>query len=162
MPARIRKRVTVTVGIVCLLMFQACGSDATPVTSPTATDTQPPTQIVTPLPTLTLTLSPAPTATPSCSLRIRGTYNFPQKLDKVFTMGPGRYLFYDRDGGGHYGNDQAGCDLNDDCTQLRAFNKDSANIKPEGIAGPWVDVRAGISTARWGQYVVECRLADPE
>jgi hypothetical protein len=151
-----------TGGIVCLLVFQACGSDATPVPSPTATNTLPPTQTITPLPTLTLTTAPATAATSSCSLRIRGTYNFPGQTVKVFSMGPGRYLFYDRDGGGHYGNDQAGCELNDDCTQLRAFNKDSANIKPEGIAGPWVDVQTGVSTARWGQFVVECRLADPE
>ena len=126
---------------------------------PALTDTaNPPTS--TTLPTL-LPIILLPTLTPtnsSCQLNIRGTYNY-SKTDKIFKLGPGKVLFYDKPGGGHYGNDQASCELNYDCTQLRALNKDSAEPNPEGVAGAWVDVQTGTSTAKWQDYIVKCSLA---
>lgn len=95
----------------------------------------------------------------SCPLLIHGTYNFPKMIDKSFSLGSGAHLFYDAPGGGRYGNDQASCELNQDCTQLRAINKDSADPNPKGVIGPWVDSLTGTSTAQWKQFTVQCSLA---
>ena len=113
------------------------------------------------LPISTPTLIPTITSTPtvsSCQLSIYGTYNF-SNTNKTFNLQPGKFLFYDRKGGGQYSNDQAGCELNADCTQLRAINKDSADPHPEGVVGSWVEAQTGKSTARWQSFVVECSLA---
>jgi hypothetical protein len=127
----------------------------------------PPTQTTAPILTSTSTVipttppntnTPIPTLVPtnsSCQLPIRGTYNY-SNSDVVFNLSPGVFLFYDKPGGGKYSNDQASCELNYDCTQLRAINKDSAEPNPEGVAGAWVDLQTGTSTARWHEYIVTC------
>ncbi len=166
----IPRRLTAIVGcVICLFMGYACASTPTQASTPTFIPAS--TQTMAPLSTRALSKTetptplPAPSATStesSCQLTIRGSYNFPKKIVERFSMGPGRHIFYDAPGGGKYGNDQAGCELNEDCTQLRAFNKDSADPNPEGRVGFWVDSQTGLSLARWDQYVVLCRLADPK
>lgn len=73
-------------------------------------------------------------------------------------MVSGRHFFYDKPGGGKYSNNQAGCELNEDCTKLRAINKDSAEPNPEGVVGHWVDSLTGTSTAQWRNFIVKCSL----
>jgi hypothetical protein len=130
-----------------------------PVTEIATTKT--PTSTPAPLHTETLTPAPVPSNTESaCQVLVHGSYNFPKVTEKDFSMGPGIYFFYDFPGGGKYGNDKAGCELNIDCTQLRAINKDSAEANPEGVMGPWVDNLTGEkSSATWSQYIVTCSLA---
>ncbi len=166
-------RLTAIAGyMICLFMGYACTPNPTQESIPTSIPTF--TETIAPLSTLALSKTETPTPLPvtpvvsatvsasSCQLVIRGSYNFPRKIVERFSMGPGRHIFYDAPGGGKYGNDQAGCELNEDCTQLRAFNKDSADLNPEGRVGFWVDSQTGLSLARWNQYVVLCRLADPK
>jgi hypothetical protein len=138
----------------CAPVITATPLAPTETAMPTLTDTAvPATSTSTPtlLPVLTSTNS-------SCQLDIRGTYNY-SNTDTIFKLGPGRTLFYDEPGGGSYSNDQAGCELNYDCTQLRAINKDSEEPNPEGVIGSWVDVQTGTSTAQWQSYIVQCSLA---
>jgi hypothetical protein len=63
------------------------------------------------------------------------------------------------DRGGKYSNDQAGCELNWDCTQLRAHNKDSADHNPLGVDGPWVNALTGTSLAQWHGFIMKCSIA---
>lgn len=106
-----------------------------------------------------ISISYIPRSVSYCPLQIQGTYNFPRNIVKSFSMGPGKYLFYDAPGGGRYSNDQAGCELSPDCTQLRAINKDSADPNPQGVFGPWVESKTGVSTAQWRDFIVRCSLA---
>lgn len=76
-------------------------------------------------------------------------------------MGPGSTFFYDKPGGGKYSNDRAGCELNQDCTKLRAINKDSADPSLEGVFGKWVDSASGTSIAQWQVFVVSCEKTSP-
>ncbi len=149
--------------ITAFLLVVFLGSCAPVPTPAPPTETAVPTSTSTPVPfTPTSTSTSLPTLTPtnsSCQLSIRGTYNY-SGTDTVFNLGPGVTLFYDRPGGGRYSNDQASCELNYDCTQLRAINKDSAEPNPAGVFGPWVDSQTGTSTAKWQQYIVECSLAE--
>ncbi|MBN2118585.1 MAG: hypothetical protein JW730_18570 [Anaerolineales bacterium] len=167
MTLTIKRLSAVTGCMVSLFIFYACVPSQTQESAPIKTYTLTFVQPVTSSFTLASLETEIPTwlvsgTENSCQLSIHGTYNFPGKIDKVFSMGSGRHLFYDAPGGGHYGNDQAGCELNQDCTQLRATNKDSADPNPEGVVGPWVDSQTEVSTAQWNQYAVQCRLADSE
>ncbi len=159
----LRQFIAIASCIVYLLSFYACTPVETQQPAPTLTlaPTWTPSPTATLLPSLTPTLTPSPGLTPTrtCERLVHGTYNFPRRVDETFSLGPGRHLFYDAPGGGKYGHDQAGCELNADCTQLRATNKDSADPNPEGVLGPWVDIDTGTSLARWNQYVVQCRAA---
>lgn len=113
------------------------------------------------VPTYTLTLPSTDTPiSPSCELKIHGKYSFPY-TEKDFFMGPGLTLFYDKPGGGNYSNDQAGCELNQDCTKLRAYNKDSADPNLEGVFGKWVDSASGTSIAQWNGFEVSCKITSP-
>lgn len=148
-----------------LILFLAIGiyscAPATAMSTSTSIPNSPipSTLTKTPIPTATLTSLPTFTSTPSdCQLSIRGTYNY-SKSNSVFNLQPGRFLFYDKKGGGHYSNDQAGCELNADCTQVRAINKDSNDPSSVGVLGPWVDVETGTSSAQWQSYIVQCSLA---
>ena len=94
----------------------------------------------------------------SCQIPVHATYNF-SRSDITQNFGPGINMFYDQPGGGSYSNDQAGCEISPDCTQLRAYNKDSANPNPKGVSGSWVDAQFGISTAQWQQFIVQCEFS---
>lgn len=101
----------------------------------------------------------------ACNLPIHGRYYSEPGSpfsDVVFDATPGLHIFYDKPGGGRYGNDQAGCELNQGCTQLRAFNKDSADPDANGVMGPWADSQTETSKAQWKLYIVECSLADTQ
>lgn len=95
----------------------------------------------------------------SCQIPVHATYNF-SRSDITQNFGPGLNIFYDHPGGGSYSNDQAGCEISPDCTQLRAYNKDSADPNAKGVTGSWVDAQSGISTAKWDQFTVQCEFAD--
>jgi len=95
----------------------------------------------------------------TCQIPIRGTYNY-SNSNVVFNMAPGTHMFFDKPGGGKYSNDQASCELNYDCTQVRAINKDSADPNPEGVIGAWVDVQTETSSAKWSEYIVTCSLGN--
>lgn len=95
----------------------------------------------------------------SCQISVHATYNY-SRSDITQDFGPGLNIFYDRPGGGSYSNDQAGCEISPDCTQLRAYNKDSADSNAKGVLGSWVDIQSGISTAKWNQFIVQCEYAD--
>ncbi len=165
-----KKMITVITWAIFFVLISGCAplSDTIPpprqppkltLLPPTMTQTSIPT--LTKTPTLQVTLV-AVTETAACQLRIRGTYNYTKESVAIFTLTPGRFLFYDKPGGGKYGNDKAGCELNENCTQLRATNKDSAEPNPEGILGSWVDSLTGTSTAQWHNYIVKCSLAPAE
>jgi hypothetical protein len=162
--ATMKKLVTVITCAICLVVISGCLPDSATISPPTQTSTiTPASTTLTPRLTKTPTLHAKPVDTIAvsiaCQLRIRGTYNFPKGSDSIFTLTPGKYLFYDKPGGGKYGNDQAGCELNEDCTKLRAINKDSAEPNPEGVLGSWVDSLTGTSTAQWHNFIVKCNLA---
>jgi len=89
---------------------------------------------------------------------MNGQYTW-KSINVDFYMGPGLTLFYNEGGGGKYGNDKAGCELNWDCTQLRAHNKDSSDPNPSGVDGPWVDALTGISIAEYKEWGVKCSLS---
>jgi hypothetical protein len=91
----------------------------------------------------------------SCYIPVHGTYNY-SRSEVIMNFGPGLNIFYDQPGDGAYSNDQAGCEINQDCTQLRAFNRDSADSNVKGVTGSWVDEKSGISTAQWSEFIVEC------
>ena len=137
----------------CAPVITATPLAPTETARPTFTDTEAPSTS-----TSTPTLLPVTPTNSSCQLDIRGTYNF-SNTDTIFKLGPRRTLFFDEPGGGSYSNDQASCELNYDCTQLRAINKDSAEPNPEGVIGSWVDAQTGTSTAQWQSYIVQCSLA---
>ena len=103
-------------------------------------------------------LPPPVSSETGCQLPIRGTYNF-SRSNVVFNLGPGTYTFYAEAGAGQYGYDVASCELNSDCTQLRAINKDSADSSQQGVISPWVDTQSEVATARWNDFVVTCSLA---
>jgi hypothetical protein len=146
------------IGLLFMVCLSSCISQETLV-PPTQTSTPTLTSTSTAVPTTPPdTSTPTPTLVPtnsSCQLPIRGTYNY-SNSNVVFNLSPGVFLFYDKPGGGKFSNDQAGCELNYDCTQLRAINKDSAESNPKGVIGPWVDLQTGTSTAQWHEYIVTC------
>ena len=156
------KILTISVSLVVVFLHACAPVPVITATLIVPTETVVPALTDTAIPaTLTLTPTLLPVFTPKnsrCQLDIRGTYNY-SNTDTIFKLGPGRILFYDKLGGGHYSNDQAGCELNYDCTELRAINKDSAEPNPEGVIGSWVDAQTGISTAQWQSYIVQCSLA---
>jgi hypothetical protein len=104
------------------------------------------------------TITRRPSSTPSCKLKINGQYTW-QSINVDIYMGPGLTLFYDKVGGGKYGNDQAGCELNKDCSMLRAHNKDSSDPNQSGVDGPWVDALTGVSIAEFKEWAVKCSLS---
>lgn len=95
----------------------------------------------------------------SCQISVHAKYNY-SRSDLTQKFGPGLNIFYDLPGDGSYSNDQAGCEINPDCTQLRAYNKDSADPNAKGVTGSWVNVQSGISTAKWNEFIVQCEFAN--
>jgi hypothetical protein len=109
-------------------------------------------------PTHSMTITPSLSSTPECKLRINGQYTW-KSINRDFYMGPGLTLFFDEPGGGKYTNDQAGCELNWNCTKLRAHEKESNDPNPLGVDGPWVDALTGVSIAESQGYAVKCSLS---